>query len=147
MSSDYFPVRGFNLERRQYGDVFWRSLFYFNVYRLTTALVLLAAALTLGGNFPFGSNSRHTYLYTDLGYVLFSALAFAAILPRRPYFTVQLTVHICGDILFLTALMYASGGIFMIDMQGTRDFATVSKRSRTPGTRYCGSCMHSPTRS
>ena len=111
MSSDYFPVRGFSLERRQYGDVFWRSLFYFNVYRLTAALVLLAAALTLGSDFPFGSNSRHTYLYTDLGYILFSALAFAAILPRRPHFTVQLTVHICGDILFLTALMYASGGI------------------------------------
>jgi two-component system, NtrC family, sensor histidine kinase PilS len=99
------------VERRQYGDAFWRSLFYFNIYRLAAALVLLAAAVTLGDDVPFGSNSRHAYLYTDVGYIIFSLLAFAAILPRRPYFTVQLTVQICADIVFLTVLMHASGGI------------------------------------
>ena len=44
-------------------------------------------------------------------------------------------------------LTYGSGGMFMIDMQGTRDFATASSNSRTPGERYCGSCMASPIRS
>ena len=34
--------------------------------------------------------------------------------------------------------------MFMIDMQGTRDFATASSSSRTPGERYCGSCMREP---
>ena len=34
--------------------------------------------------------------------------------------------------------------MFMIDMQGTRDLATASSSSRTPGERYCGSCMASP---
>ncbi len=29
--------------------------------------------------------------------------------------------------------MYGSGGMFMIDMQGTRDLATASSSSRTPG--------------
>lgn len=111
MSSIPFPVQGFPVERRQYGDAFWRSLFYFNVYRLATALVLLTAAITLGDDVPFGSNSRTGYLYTDIAYIIFSLLAFAAILPRRPYFTVQLTVQICADIFFLTVLMHASGGI------------------------------------
>ena len=37
--------------------------------------------------------------------------------------------------------------MFMIDMQGLRDFATASSNSRTPGERYCGSCMANPTRS
>ena len=111
MSSVSFPVQSFAVERRQYGDAFWRSLFYFNVYRLAAALVLLAAALTLGDNAPFGSNSRNAYLYTDVAYIIFGLLAFGAILPRRPYFTVQLTVQICADILFLTILMHASGGI------------------------------------
>ena len=111
MSSVPYPVQGFAVERRQYGDAFWRSLFYFNVYRLAAALVLLAAAVMLGDDVPFGSNSRHTYLYTDVGYITFSLLAFAAILPRRLHFTVQLTVQICADILFLTVLMHASGGI------------------------------------
>lgn len=111
MSSISFPVQSIDVERRQYGDAFWRSLLYFNVYRLAAALVLLAAALTLGENVPFGSVSRHAYLYTDVGYIIFSLLAFAAILARRPYFTGQLTVQICVDILFVTVLMHASGGI------------------------------------
>ena len=111
MSSVSFPVQGFAVERRQYGDAFWRSLFYFNVYRLAAALVLLAAALTLGDNVPFGANSRIAYLYTDIAYILFGLVAFGTILPRRPYFAVQLTVQISADILFLTVLMHASGGI------------------------------------
>src|SRR4051812_6466007 len=37
--------------------------------------------------------------------------------------------------------------MFMIDMQGTFDFATASSSSRTPGERYWGSCMASETRS
>jgi hypothetical protein len=84
MSSIPFPVQSFTVERRQYGDAFWRSLFYFNAYRLAAALVLLAAAVTLGDDVPFGSNSRLVYLYTDVCYILFSLLAFSASLPRRP---------------------------------------------------------------
>ena len=37
--------------------------------------------------------------------------------------------------------------MFMIDMHGTRDLPTASSSSRTPGERYCGSCMHRPIRS
>ena len=37
--------------------------------------------------------------------------------------------------------------MFMMDMQGTRDFATLSSSSRTPGERYCGSCIARPIRS
>ncbi len=42
---------------------------------------------------------------------------------------------------------YGSGGMFMIDMHGFRDFATASSSSRTPAERYCGSCIASATRS
>ena len=111
MSSIPFPVQDFSVERRQYGDAFWRSLFYFNVYRLVAALVLLAAVVTLGNDVPFGSNSPHAYLYTNVGYIIFSVLAFAAVLPRRPYFTAQLAVQICADIFFVTMMMLFSGGI------------------------------------
>ena len=37
--------------------------------------------------------------------------------------------------------------MFMIDMHGTRLVATASSSSRTPGERYCGSCIASATRS
>jgi len=111
MSSIPFLVQDFSVERRQYGDAFWRSLFYFNVYRLVAALVLFAAVVTLGDDVPFGSNSRHAYLYSNVGYIIFSGLAFAAVLARRPYFTVQLAVQICADIFFVTMMMLFSGGI------------------------------------
>jgi len=111
MSSIPLPVQDFSVERRQYGDAFWRSLFYFNVYRLASALVLLVAVVTLGDDIPFGSISRHAYLYSNVGYILFSIVAFAAVLQRRPYFAGQLAVQICADIFFLTLMMHFSGGI------------------------------------
>jgi two-component system sensor histidine kinase PilS (NtrC family) len=111
MSSIPFPVQSSSVERREYGDAFWRSLLYFNIYRIAAGLVLLAAVMTLGDDVPFGSYSRRAYLYTNFGYILFSLLAFAAVLPRRPHFSVQLSVQICADILFVTLMTHFSGGI------------------------------------
>src|SRR4051812_3507286 len=76
MSSIPFAAKNFSVDRRQYGDAFWRSLFYFNVYRLGAALVLLAAILALGSEVPFGSNSRQAYLYSNVCYIVFSVMAF-----------------------------------------------------------------------
>jgi len=99
------------VERRQYGDAFWRSLFYFNVYRLAVAITLIVSVLAFGDSIPFGSYSRKIYLYGSIGYIVFSLLSFAAVIPRKPYFGVQLTVQICADIFFIVLLMHASGGI------------------------------------
>jgi two-component system, NtrC family, sensor histidine kinase PilS len=98
-------------DRRQYGDAFWRSLFYFNAYRFAAAAVLLAAVLTLDENIPFGSFSRKLYLYTNIAYIVFSLIAFAAIVSRRLHFALQLNIQICADILFVVLMMHASGGI------------------------------------
>ncbi len=111
MSSISIPVQSLSPERRQYGDAFWRSLFYFNIYRLSAALVLLGAVLVLGEDVPFGSHSRSAYLYSNITYIIFGVLAFAPVLSRRPHFTGQLAVQICADILFLTLMMHFSGGI------------------------------------
>jgi two-component system sensor histidine kinase PilS (NtrC family) len=100
-----------SVERRHYSDAFWRSLFYFNVYRIIVAITLMAAVMMFGDGIPFGSYSRNTFLYANVGYVIFSLLSFAAVIPRKPYFTVQLTVQICADIFFIVLLMHASGGI------------------------------------
>ena len=99
------------LDRRQYGDAFWRSLFYFSVYRLVAALILFASVMLLGEDIPFGSYNRPLFIYTALGYIAFGLLCFAAIVTRKPHFAFQLTVQICADILFIVVMMYASGGI------------------------------------
>jgi two-component system sensor histidine kinase PilS (NtrC family) len=111
MSSVLTAYRELSTDRRQYGDAFWRSLFFFNTYRLAAAAVLLAAVLMLGENIPFGSFSRKLYLYTNVAYIAFSLFAFAAIVSRRLHFTLQLNVQICADILFVVLMMHASGGI------------------------------------
>ena len=99
------------LDRRQYGDAFWRSLLYFNAYRLGAALILLGSVVLLGEDIPFGSYNRALFIYTAVGYTAFGLLCFAAIVPRKPHFALQLTVQICADILFIVVMMYASGGI------------------------------------
>lgn len=99
------------LDRRQYGDAFWRSLLYFNAYRVSAALILLGAVLLLGEDIPFGSYSRPLFMYTAVAYAAFGLLCFATIVPRRPHFALQLTVQTCADILFVVVMMYASGGI------------------------------------
>jgi two-component system sensor histidine kinase PilS (NtrC family) len=99
------------LDRRQYGDAFWRSLMYFNLYRVGAALILLASVMILGEDIPFGSYDRRMFLYTDIAYVAFGLLCSVAIVARQPHFALQLTVQICADILFIVLMMYASGGI------------------------------------
>jgi len=109
--SSVLSLDGPALERRQYGDAFWRSLLYFNLYRLGAALILFISVMLLGDDIPFGSYNRALFLYTDIGYIAFSLLCFAVIIPRKPHFALQLTVQICADILFIVSMMYASGGI------------------------------------
>jgi two-component system sensor histidine kinase PilS (NtrC family) len=99
------------LDRRQYGDAFWRSLLYFNFYRVGAAIILIASVIILGEDIPFGSYDRRMFLYTDIAYVAFGLLCFVAIVARQPHFALQLTVQICADILFIVTMMYASGGI------------------------------------
>jgi len=94
-----------------YPDSYWRSLLYFNGYRLAVALALLFATVLVGHDILFGSWNRPLFLSGALGYVVFAALAFAAIAARRPPFPVQMVIQIGGDVLFIVLLMHASGGI------------------------------------
>jgi two-component system sensor histidine kinase PilS (NtrC family) len=109
--SSVLSLEGPALERRQYGDAFWRSLFFFNIYRLSAALILFTAVMMLGEDVPFGSYSRNLFLYADVAYVIFSLLCFGGIAWRVPHFALQLTVQVCADILFIVVMMFASGGI------------------------------------
>jgi len=89
---------------------YWGSLFYFNVYRCIVAAVLLLSAVV----FPeavFGSRSPGLYLYSGLGYILSSALFFIGIRSRRPDFDTQIALQVCADVLFVSLLTYASGGV------------------------------------
>jgi two-component system, NtrC family, sensor histidine kinase PilS len=98
-------------DRPSFGGAYWRSLLFFNLYRLAVGLVLLGSVLLLGENIPFGSFNRPVFLYTCVGYIAFMLLAFVPILARSMPFNLQLTIYVCVDVLAVVLMMYASGGI------------------------------------
>lgn len=91
-------------------DTYWRSLFFFNVYRSVVAVVLLAVSLIFGERLAFGSTDSDLYLYFSASYVLLGALWFVLIASRR-HFHVQLGLQVGVDIVTIVVMMYASGGI------------------------------------
>ncbi len=93
-----------------YPDSYWRSLFYFNVYRLSVAFLLLVSVAVWGKSQQFGAYDIRLFAVTDGAYMVFGAACFALIRSRWN-FTLQLTLQVAADICFIVVLMYASGGI------------------------------------
>jgi len=91
-------------------EPFWRSLFYFNVYRLLVALLLLMSVAVWGSSLWFGSRDLTLFVVANVGYLMFSVACFVLVSARRR-FNMQLTVQVAADVGFMVLLLYASGGI------------------------------------
>jgi len=91
-------------------EPFWRSLFYFNVYRLLVALLLLLSVAIWSANVWFGARDLRLFVATDIAYVAFSIACFVLISARR-HFNLQLALQVAADVLFIVVLLYASNGI------------------------------------
>lgn len=95
-------------EARQ--DSLWRSLGYFNGYRLALASLFLFGVFFFGANQNFASEDRGLFIAVDLGY---GVLALVFLLSHRSLplsFSNLLTLQVVVDMLALTLLLYASGG-------------------------------------
>ena len=86
----------------------WRSLDYFNLYRLTLALALVMVGLVLGESSSLTSNSGDSFSRIAFAYLVCASLLVLGIRARWPNFQVQLTAHIVCDIIFVILLMSAS---------------------------------------
>ena len=91
-------------------EPFWRSLFYFNVYRLLVALLLLLSVAIWGRNLWFGSRDLWLFIVTDIAYVVFGVACFVLISARRR-FDLQLTLQVAADVAFIMLLLYSSTGL------------------------------------
>jgi two-component system sensor histidine kinase PilS (NtrC family) len=91
-------------------DSLWRSLFYFNVYRVAGALVLLVIATTWGTALPFGARDETLFVALSGCYALLS-LGWFLLIRRRWHFDLQLTLQVAADVLVIAGLAYASNGI------------------------------------
>ena len=89
---------------------YWRSLFYFNSYRLVvgSALTIITWQFQFAS---FGSHHHLLFLYTGLSYALFNSVSMLLIKLRHPNFNWQLAIQVIGDIVFFSVMLYASGGL------------------------------------
>lgn len=90
---------------------YWRSLHYFNLYRLTIGGVFVAIFLLFGKPEPFGTDEPFLFFAFSILYVAFSVLFILTISTRRPRFSLQLSFQILVDIICIVGLMSTSGGI------------------------------------
>jgi len=91
-------------------EEFWRSLFYFNLYRLVVAFGVVGITWIFHDT-QFGSHHPRLFFFAALAYILFSGFSLPLIGMRRPRFNWQLAIQVGSDVMFLVILTYASGGV------------------------------------
>lgn len=88
---------------------FWRSLYYFNVYRLVGAVLLLVMVTLWSSALPFGSRDHALFVWLTGCYIAFSLLCFVLIRIRWR-FDLQLSTQVATDVAAITLLTYSSNG-------------------------------------
>ena len=92
-------------------ESYWRSLRYFNLFRLTLAGTFAVAYTLFGAINTFGAYNPSLFYATSIAYVFFAVLMIVPIDIRWPRFNLLLSAQVSADILFIVLLMHASGGI------------------------------------
>ncbi len=86
----------------------WRSLDYFNLYRLTLAVALAFTSLLFSDAELFRPGASERFQGFAYAYLVIAALFVLGIRARWPGFQIQLTAHIIADIIIVTLLMTTS---------------------------------------
>ncbi|HQS99148.1 MAG: histidine kinase [Hydrogenophilales bacterium 16-64-46] len=86
----------------------WRSLDYFNLYRLTLAVALVFTGVLFENSDMFSTPDGRAFQTYAFAYLIAAALFVLGIRARWPGFEAQLSTHIVADILFTILLMGAS---------------------------------------
>lgn len=89
----------------------WRSLDYFNLYRLVIAAIFAVISLLVTQEWPVGGEDPVFFRIAAFSYLILSTLFILAIRARWPSFPIQLSLHIFTDVVFVTAITSASGGL------------------------------------
>ncbi|HWA38415.1 MAG TPA: ATP-binding protein [Burkholderiales bacterium] len=97
--------------REKTPDAFWTSLRYFNLYRIAVAALFLMLTVIYGDALNLGSHQLDFFRIVAAAYLVLGIVLHAVLRNLRDYFNEQLTLHAGLDVLAITLLMYASGGI------------------------------------
>ena len=89
----------------------WRSIYFFNLYRLTVACLLLLLSGVFGDAIALGERDPRLFLHTAIAYAVLALLLQVAIALRKPRFNLQLAMQMATDIGCVTLLAHTSGGM------------------------------------
>lgn len=92
-------------------DSFWTSLRYFNYYRIVVAALFLIVTVFYSDTFSLGSHALNLFRYTSLVYLVLGIMFHGVLRHLRDRFNLQLSLHVLVDIVAITVLTYASGGV------------------------------------
>lgn len=92
-------------------DRAWHQLAFLNYYRLGLAALFVALCITGDPPAPLGEHRPGLFTAASIIYVIACGLAVVALRIRRPAFPLQVYGFILVDIVAITLLMHASGGV------------------------------------
>ncbi|CAH1903848.1 Two-component sensor PilS [Candidatus Nitrotoga sp. HW29] len=92
-------------------DAMWRSIYFFNLYRLTLSGLFIFLVSIFGHALSLGSSAPSLFFRTSLLYIVMTLISLLTIKLRRPRFGLQLAFQVGTDIVCITVLSHASGGI------------------------------------
>lgn len=92
-------------------ESFWTSLRYFSLYRIAIAGLFLGASVLYADLLRLGAYKLELFRAASGWYLLFAVLLHGVLRNLRDRFNLQLSLHLALDIVAITLLMYASGGI------------------------------------
>jgi two-component system sensor histidine kinase PilS (NtrC family) len=92
-------------------DSFWISLRYFNYYRMAVAALFLGITMFYGDALNLGSHRLGLFRGVCAAYLALALVFHSVLRNLRDLFNLQLSAHFALDMLAITLLMYASGGI------------------------------------
>ncbi|HEC13014.1 MAG TPA: HAMP domain-containing histidine kinase [Acidiferrobacteraceae bacterium] len=90
---------------------YWRSLYYFNLYRLALAMFFVTVAIS-GAKFTnYGQSAPTVFFLTSIAYAFFGLASLVTITKGWPAFRLQAQIQFFVDILSITLLIHSSGGV------------------------------------
>ena len=92
-------------------EAYWRSLHYFNLFRLVVAGTFTLIYALFGVVHSFGADDPTLFFATSAAYLFFALLLIVPIDQRWPGFNLLLNVQVSADVLFIVLLMHASANL------------------------------------
>jgi two-component system sensor histidine kinase PilS (NtrC family) len=100
-----------NLKNTLQDQTLWRSLYYFNLYRLIVGVAFFAIGISGGRFASLGVRSPSLFILSSLSLIVIATISLYTITQARPGFRWQSYFQFGMDALLITLLSSASGGI------------------------------------